>query len=776
MLQLSFSISYSLLSRFCTLSFASFNVYTHPAFPQPINSRNLRTLHANMAQSTNVNDIVAHCMEEGMGIYDSLIFASVALQQVQELTNASGGAPVTREQLAQSIHNLAHAEVLQEELDIAQHGEDAFKRAMIQLMRNHGRDDAQDNALRDEAVPWDPLFQDPGAVEEEEGTSDGARRKRFRFTGDGLEQYFGGDNPYELTEDMGTLSLKHGGHDILTALCQHVELAVEIGKHLGARDILNLFIANRTFNAAVSGHLLSCIRRWIAYRAPEAARIFPFNLYRRLLVRDPVGRTWEEQYRGSTMATQLSQWHQRAVRLIPGLRYLQLVLERDRYCSEVVAILARNGHRLPATIHRTLLRLWLLMELPTTVQRQAWLRDKTIWTDDDIYNCQFLFVKLSMHFNDPIYGPGTYDLLQLMMGQKGLFPLWQLLMRRKWTKLGELMELFVRYNMQPPDHWAADLVETGVHGVPMHDVGRIHLEGWGLGSQHLMRPDELIPVEAVARGLQLEDHLVHMVAWGYFDYDTGENAVPSAEEMYISDEENSLAHMDTSQHWKPKHALKARWDELTAEQRQEIIDDDEDERLRAMAWCNDDSSSDDDEADYSDDEKPYHPNDEMERGYVMPPPPQKLPPPEAGVPQGTDRARWEEFVNRVMIGAPAQLENDEALRAQAFQMGQQHQRFAGEFDWRQWIQRAQGSGGAESEPSAGSEGSDDTAMPDDEAGQGPGDDSAYEGDVDAEGEEVGYAGEGHGDEEARDYEEVEMDANERNIIGMLFGTHQQTAG
>lgn len=701
-----------------------------------------------MAQPVDLSAFVAHAESQGLSSDNARLFVQVAMQQAVELTSNTNG-PVTQEQLVEAIERKVAAEVLEDELSIAEHKADTFKRAMVDLMLAHGDNDddeeeeEEDNPeadLHDLAVPWEMLFETPeedriAPLEEDEDS----RRKRFRFTDGGLEHYFGGDNPYGHSPDTNTLSFKHSSTDILNGICQHVELAAELGKHLDGPDVVNLFIASRNFNAAVSSHLLSCIRGWIAYRAPDAGSVFRFGLYRRLLVPDPAGRTWEEQYKGSS--TTIGPEKLAEVRAVPGLRYLQLVLSRDRQCREIIAIMARNGHRLPVTMHRTLIRLWLLMEIPTTVQREAWLRDTTTWTDNDIYNVQFLMIKLNMHFNDPIYGPSTSDLMQTILGQKGLLPLWQLLMHRKYTHLPELLQLAVKYNMAIPNHWFATIAQQGFHGVPISQVGRTHLEGWGKGTLHLMRPDELIPVEAIARGLELETHLRQMVLWGYFNWDTGENLVPTEDEMYISDEETTLAHMDTSQHWKRKHALKKRWDDLTEEQRQEIIEDDDDERLRAMAWSivEDDDDGDDMGEEDDLDEEPYHPDQEMRRGYVLPQPPRRDTQ-KGATPTVSDKDSWDNFLHTVMLGVPAELEADEELRAQAHQVAESG-RFAGGFNWTRWVHGAQRR--VEDDESGDDDGDSDDDEDEDEDNENSEDEDEDEDEdevssnTDAEGEDIG---------------------------------------
>lgn len=657
-----------------------------------------------MALPFNPNTLAQNAEARGLNRQDSAVFAHIALQQLRTIQGQQADQPVTTLQIAEAIKRHAAAQLeresaTQEELEkqgVSISGE--IEKELMQHTPGYGSDQGDEK------------------VTIEEDDVDGLRKKRFKFSQDGLDEFFQGQHPYDLGEEMAKLSLKHTSNDIITALCHSVELAVEIGKHLPPKDLLNLYIANPVFRQAVSGHLLSSVRTWVSYNAREAGQLFSFKLYRRHLVLDPAGRTWSDQY--GELRHQLPLHKRNEIRSIPGLKYLQLVLGRDRYCREIVAIMARNGHRMPESMHGTLLRLWLLMDIATTGQREAVLRSTTMWTDQHLYDAQLLFMKLGMHFNDPIYGPNSYELLHLVLGQKGLYPLWQLLMRKNYTRLSELMELKVRYDFElPPDHWGHNYFEEKVHNVPFEKIGLGHLEGWGRGRQHLMRPDELIPIAAVTRGLELEKHLVHMMIWGYFDRKTGENLVPSEQEMYISDEETALAHMDTVQHWRHKHALKKRFHELSPEQREEIMDDDEDERLRAMAWCGDS----DDYA--SDDEGPHKPHayaldDEINRGYMLQP---RLKDQPSTAPALGDKEGWANFVNAALLGMPPELGEDEKLRAEAWQSYAEPD-YEGDVDWDQWLgQEEVDDADVESEGEAddGDEGLHETGGPGEGSGEGP---------------------------------------------------------
>ncbi|KAF4995533.1 hypothetical protein FGRMN_5076 [Fusarium graminum] len=534
-------------------------------------------------------------------------------------------------------------------------------------------------------------FRPASDVSIDEVKDQSGAKKRVKIGQAYINGRFQGQGLYRSKNDVDQLilSLKHASFDIITALCCNLELAVEIGKHLPPKDIINLYIASVSFRKAVKSHMLACIRLWIDYNAREAGEVFHWRLYGKILIKDPAGRVSdvnESRYLENRWET--SKTNPANIRLVPGLKYLQLVLGRDRYCSEILAIMARMGFRMPETMHSTLLRLWVLLEISTTRQRQLFLRNQNYWTEQHIYNVQFFLVKLAMAFVHPFFQPHTTDMVRLMMGQKGLFPLWQLLMRQKYTNITEIMELKARYDLKLSQRVLAmiqDEDRTTAFGISLEEIGLGHREGWGKGLRHLARPDEIIPIEAVLRGLYLDDHITQMMIWGYIDFETGENLVPTEEEMHISDEEEKLGKTDRAHHWQRKHALKKRWAELTPEEQQEIKDDDEDERLRAMAWSSGDIyNSPGDEESESEDESDgvYDINAEINRGYCMPALPKvgtrardtrgnsvengSLSGLFAEDLDGEDKQAWQTLYTNIVRNAPPGVTNDEFVVARAW--------------------------------------------------------------------------------------------------------------
>ncbi|EEU44354.1 uncharacterized protein NECHADRAFT_49237 [Fusarium vanettenii 77-13-4] len=495
-------------------------------------------------------------------------------------------------------------------------------------------------------------------VEVETRKINSATKQRYKFTKAFLEEHFNGKDPYE-TEKKEIIAIPpmKSGMDLVTALCKNLELAIELGKHLRGEDILNLYIACRGFREALDGHMLSSIREWIRSRAPEAGRLFPWRSVAKFLVPDPAKRSSSDTDKTPG-----------GVRLIPGMKYLQMILGRDRYCRQILAVMARMGLRVPDTMHTTLLRIWHLLEVATCSQRSQLMADTKIWTDQHLYNAQFFFVKLTMAFNHPFFRPHSHEMLHLMMGQRGLYPLWQCLTRKKFRTISEIVELKARYDMNlPPPAWfnPARHFMTNFHGVPFRELGVVHCEGWGAGTRHLLRPDELVVTESINRSLDLDKHLNHMLVWGYIDFKTGENLVPTEEEMYMSDEEEVLEDVDTTCWWQKRHALKKRWTELTPEQRQEIEEDEEDERLRAMAWStqydpderNDRHASKWDSESEDESDQEYDPNVEINRGYRMQALPKDQP---SQVPALDDKDAWRSLCSEFLLTTQVEV-SDEAF-------------------------------------------------------------------------------------------------------------------
>ncbi|UNI18868.1 hypothetical protein JDV02_005108 [Purpureocillium takamizusanense] len=646
---------------------------------------------------------------DGMSPEEAEVLASLALDTLRaKAATKRPGSPVTKAEVAEGVRKHAIREV--EKSNARKEKLMMQGLTLIGSMTQEQLDEFMENYDGDE-IGNDDEDSDEGeecrAIGTEKHGNLGRETKRFAFEDDGLEEVFGDDedDPYDLCADMANLHLgmRRDGMDLITALCQRVELTVELAKHLRPEDLLTLYSTSRAFYQAFNAHALSVIRQIIAYKAPEAGRVFAFKMYRRHLINDPAGRVW---------GVQMSEAERRAcgdmakqVRTVPGVRYLQLVLTRDRCCREILAVMARLGHRTPAGTLDALLRLWLTMEVGVSSQRQAMMGSRDLWRDADLYNVQLFFVKLIMVFNEPGFGARKPEILHILLGRRyGLVFLWEVLLRKRWTTAAEIMQAKVAYRTAMRSIGRNVNGDKPAFGVPLDDVSQGHTEGWGLSFNPLLRPDELVATESLQRGLDLHMHLRFMAVWGYWDWFTGDNLVPTEDEMYVEDEETALAHMDTSHHWKKKHALKKRWASLTPEQQRKIREADEGERLMALAWLGSSSSS--SSSSSSEQQQQQQPasegegegdgmgssadgaapqpaklDDEITRGIIVHKPKSKLKPPRT-----TDSlAAWVEFSSKALSGgAQRPPTGDQGLRAQALHS---HGAATEEWDWLDWLQR-----------------------------------------------------------------------------------------
>lgn len=400
--------------------------------------------------------------------------------------------------------------------------------------------------------------------------------------------------------------------DMIGSLSSKLELIVEVCKYLRPRDVVNLYSVSRDFHGTIDQYLMSTMRSLARTMAPGSSRIYPFEIYKGTSMLDPAGRADDPSVyhrrvllpKGGVFACDQPQ-HVKMVfkgdtpmpmRSVPTLIWLQMVVIREKRVRDILAVLARAGHRCPPGTAEVLRKLWLVMDMATNAQRRHLMKNEHFFTDDELYMAQLFMMKLSLRMNDPIFGPGTIDLMLLLLGQRnGFTALWKFLRGKAYTNLRELVQLQVRYSLEPTE----DQVITGlpVFGIPIEEVGSIHLEGWGSGNQHLMRIDELIIAEATNRQLDLEEQLDSMLFYGAVDVNTGKSLAPSVEELYMSDDELPEVLPDSElgihggggnvpfryRDWTPKAVRKARWEELTPEEKREIITEDKDELRKDQA-------------------------------------------------------------------------------------------------------------------------------------------------------------------------------------------------
>lgn len=397
------------------------------------------------------------------------------------------------------------------------------------------------------------------------------------------------------------------GFRLIESICSSFWLMIEVTKHFSVNQIIKLYAVSRTFHDTVNARFQSTIAAWAQHMSPAGWKVFYWKFYGKYTIKDPVGKTW---FNPGPVTIPRPPWAappraismQHQVRRVPGFKYLAMLDERERRTRDILACLARAGHRLPRTMHITLKKIWMLMDMATNNLRRAFIHHQELWTDRDLYNAQMFFVKLNMRFNEPIFGPDTTILADTFLGaREGLTELWKLLRKKAYHHPNEVVRRRIKYWVPEEfsDHY--QLIGRSYFGVMPYDLGQEHKEGWGSGLIHLMRPDELVVEECVRREIDMQQHLVFMVFWGHVDWKRRTNLVPTEDEMYMSDKELPLLPKTGKfnrfgihgrcgnvpfeyEDWQPKHAMKARWKTLTRDEKRAIVKDDNDEQLRAMEF------------------------------------------------------------------------------------------------------------------------------------------------------------------------------------------------
>jgi len=292
--------------------------------------------------------------------------------------------------------------------------------------------------------------------------------------------------------------------NIFEGFLRHPHLLFELVKRLSPESFIDLFSMSKEFHWRVAGNMITNMQDYAKYHSPIAAYYSSWRAYPSLCVKDPTLRAHPDRFH--------------LPRDVPSFRWAQMVVYRDKTVRRILTCLALDGHKLPEGAYETLLKYWLLMELPTQKRRQWFLDQKHVWTDKDLIIFMMFKVKLDMRFNDPIVGCGFSRLSRLILTQKSLSFLDQLLCgRRIFTCLDDIKDLVIRT-------YQTDDLNEDFHpdlGNPFEN--NVHPSQWGLltrenFSSHepvMMSPVRLLMMQIQKRKMKIRRMLPDFITYGY---------------------------------------------------------------------------------------------------------------------------------------------------------------------------------------------------------------------------------------------------------------------
>lgn len=301
--------------------------------------------------------------------------------------------------------------------------------------------------------------------------------------------------------------------NVYRAIVSHPKLFYDFTTRLPIYVLVSLYAIDKEFHWRFNHTAVSLIHDVTKYHAPEAARVFNWAIYPDLCMSDPMLRPMDGR--------------PHLARDIPTLRWSKMVVYRDIITRMILTKLALEGHRVPHQTHVVLMKFWVLMGTNTSRNRMHLIRDRSIWSDQDITFFFLFLMKLDMYFNHPVIGRGSTEMSHMLLTQKSLVPLVQVLtgswiVEWDYDQATQMLMTTFPYNELPHDRiaWMRD---ESIHEIPERERGILMKEEWHPEGDRMDSPIELLTREAWDRCLDLEFDLPSFVIYGYIDEETGEN-------------------------------------------------------------------------------------------------------------------------------------------------------------------------------------------------------------------------------------------------------------
>lgn len=211
-----------------------------------------------------------------------------------------------------------------------------------------------------------------------------------------------------------------------------------------------------------------------------------------------------------------------------------MILFREAVVDDIMFSMLKEGHRMPKLMTLILKKIWFTMDIADNRRRVGLMHNYKFWSSKDLLFATMFFLKLDMRLTNPENGNEEVGLKKMLLGQRSMSMLAQVLRRDEMKTSLDMMRMLVRFSYEP-----ANPKGLSTLGVPAEEVGRLQYEGWGLKNTKFIGIDDLVLREAVKRKLNLHTQYVEMMIYGFIDKDTYEDVrtpmPPQVEEMSSED-------------------------------------------------------------------------------------------------------------------------------------------------------------------------------------------------------------------------------------------------
>ena len=311
--------------------------------------------------------------------------------------------------------------------------------------------------------------------------------------------------------------------EIFNTLLNYAELTLEIAKNLDVEDLISLYAISKDFHNLVNSRFNAVITAQWWSKASESGGTFIHRCYKNLCMRDPARR--------------INETRPSEVRFVPSFRWLRMVLFREAVVDDIMRSLTREGHRLPRRVTLVIKKIWFTIDISDNSRRVGLMHNVNFWSNKDLFMATMFFLKLDMRLTSPTTGNGELGLRKMLLGQRSLSTLAKVLRREELRTQLDVLCMIVRFTYEPQRYRGMSIL-----GVSPDDIGKLQYEGWGDKSTKFIGVEELIMREAIRRKLNLQQHYVDMMIYGYINKKTFQDVrttMPAPVENVESEDESS---------------------------------------------------------------------------------------------------------------------------------------------------------------------------------------------------------------------------------------------